>query len=607
MKDVRDNNSISPELVRFIDEAPIDGRDLEDGTYKPARLSVPEVSDIVDTEVRPASTDEDDDDDAVEMKSGTAVSGNESGWYEVEFEESFGGITDRPVVTATAVHRVGDFDTAQFEPPTLEIELVDLIGLGDISVGDVDVGSIDLGNISIDPPRVSERQIDHDVDITSGRIDIDVPNIDGDFDIRDFDIDVGADIRDIDIDDDFSLGSAFDADQLRNEFQSIGDWSFEDALREATRDTGEELYDAGADAFTVLPSTPDVSGTMTSAWDDIMQITYGKGSSTYSGTGWVEWIWVQVGREIDDVLESEFGNRLFDQGRISDAVEDEFIRMNDDIFNMFIDFQDTVDAEVNSLVRDVVDEVEVLQGDTDAGFTDVTQAVEDAQADFALSVEDSLADLVSDIQNEVETFGDGIEDSLIDMDVAIEDIEFELEDLSAEVGDELDLLGEDINDGFDIISEDINNELNAIVEDIEFDVNDSLEDIEVGVNAEIDGIEEEVNATLADLNDNMEDVERRVNTALTDVTALAESAINDSLELLYSTMGMPKGELMVPVQIRNVSNESFEYLGYEGGTEINWTAVGRTEGTIEVEDPDDIVDRVIDRIIERDDIDIQSI
>jgi hypothetical protein len=71
-------------------------------------------------------------------------------------------------------------------------------------------------------------------------------------------------------------------------------------------------------------------------------------------------------------------------------------------------------------------------------------------------------------------------------------------------------------------------------------------------------------------------MENRVNSALSEVTAQAETAVNESLTVLYDTMGMPKGELMVPVQIRNVTNEGFEFLGYEGGTKIQWNAMSRS-------------------------------
>lgn len=62
--------------------------------------------------------------------------------------------------------------------------------------------------------------------------------------------------------------------------------------------------------------------------------------------------------------------------------------------------------------------------------------------------------------------------------------------------------------------------------------------------------------------------------AESDLSSQSESALNESPKLLYSSLGIPEGALMTPVQTRNADPDSFEFLGYEGGMTVNYTVVG---------------------------------
>jgi hypothetical protein len=46
------------------------------------------------------------------------------------------------------------------------------------------------------------------------------------------------------------------------------------------------------------------------------------------------------------------------------------------------------------------------------------------------------------------------------------------------------------------------------------------------------------------------------------------------MDQVNSSIGAPKGEALSPVQIRNVDESGFEFLGYQGGMKIHWNAIG---------------------------------
>jgi len=43
---------------------------------------------------------------------------------------------------------------------------------------------------------------------------------------------------------------------------------------------------------------------------------------------------------------------------------------------------------------------------------------------------------------------------------------------------------------------------------------------------------------------------------------------------VYEAIGAPAGQAISPVQIRNVDETGFEFLGYRGGMTIHWNAIG---------------------------------
>lgn len=645
MYEVIQSDSVTPQLMEFLEEAQVDSNDLVDGSYTPARVNVPDADDIVDTDPKPAATEEDTSSQAVEVKSGTATSDEESGWYRVTFSEPFGGEVTRPIINATATRRVGEFDSAEFQPPSLNIEGVDLIGLNEIDVGSVaagrvdaqtigldeiaigqiEVGQISLGEITVPAPEIKDIQLSHESNIAGADVALQAPTLNGDITVSDFGVNIGSNISGIGTMDDFSFPSP-NVSQVKNEFQEIGSFSFQSRLVGATTDTGQELYDAGEKYFQEMP-VDWVTDPLINAWDQIMKEVYGYGDSRASDAGFVEIFWSNVGAELDDTLDTELGKRFFDNGRVADRVDEAFDAFQQDVTSLTQDFAANIEQEVGSSLDEVASNLETTQQDVDSEFSSVNAEVNQSFDDLQVFIEDELVAFVTDMEEQLNTFiNEDLQDSLLSIDDALIDTEQELNALSTELNDELSILSDDIevgfqdlavvveeefnssvgqtqaqvndalanlevsiNDNFISVEEQVNNSIidiqetsNVAIEDLEAEINAALEDLQIDTNDTVIDIEEQVNNRLDDVDTNFANLNDRLNNALAEITAQAEVALNESIELLYSTMGMPEGELMVPVQIRNVTSEGFEFLGYQGGTKIDWVAMGRTGSQIDI-------------------------
>lgn len=648
MYEVIQSDSVTPQLMEFLEERQVDSNDLVSGDYQPARVNIPDADDIGDRQVKAADTNEDTANEAVEVKTGTAVAGEESGWYEVTFEEPFGGNLARPIVNATATRRTGEFGTGEFQPPGLEVGTIDFLGisqieaaeiaagrvegrsisLDEIAVGRIEVGGVQIGDLTIPAPEIRERNLSHEADISGADVSLQSPTLNKDIGVSDFGVDIGADITQFDAMEDFAFPSP-DVLGIKSQFREIQNFSFQSLLVETTTDTGEELYIAGEDAFQNIP-VQEVRNPLIDAWDTILKETYGYGDGRAYDAGWVEQFWSAVGAELDQALDNEFGDRILDQEDVVDRVDSAFNELQSNIQNVFLDFRDDLQTKVGGRLDEVGEGLDLTQTELDNSVTQLVNETNRMSDDMQADIEESLVSLTDNIQSEVDRFvNEDLQDSLVSIDEALVGTEAEINSLSSEVSEQMQLMNEDtntalrdlteitqqefnssiaetqsqINSSIDDIEVSVNERLismqnqtnnsiidiqessNSAIADLEAEINTALEDIQIDTNDSIADIEQGINDKLETIDQNFADLDSRINNALAEITAQAEAALNESLELLYSTMGMPKGELMVPVQIRNVSNEGFEFLGYQGGTEINWTAMGRTGSQIDLGSP----------------------
>ena len=133
-------------------------------------------------------------------------------------------------------------------------------------------------------------------------------------------------------------------------------------------------------------------------------------------------------------------------------------------------------------------------------------------------------------------------------------------------------------------------------------IRDSLFDfrdkVQTALNEYKDKIQTAVNKGLSDaqaktqeaLNDYRAKIETGVNSTMADSRAKTQKALNDFrdatqvsvneglsqiIPTLYSMMGLPIGQLMSPINVRNVTTSSFEFYSLSSGLKLHYIAIGK--------------------------------
>lgn len=287
-----------------------------------------------------------------------------------------------------------------------------------------------------------------------------------------------------------------------------------------------------------------------------------------------------------------------------DAVLSELERVEDDLVDEINTSLDNTVSEaeegLNDLSDNVESQVEELRSEVESTILEVTDEVETAFAESdsnLVEYTEQLEDDINDIISEVEAQSNlGYESVEAELNGAIENIESEIN--SALLDDEA---------AINNLSDEVEEELTVLSQELVTSYNTTLQTFRDDTQAELTGLRDSVNnafdLALGDIQSALDGLNGDVNQSLSIVTGLAEEAMNQSQRMMYSSLGMPEGQLMTPVQIRNVDESGFEFLGYEGGMEIHFVAIGRGEGTAlpQPTDPvrEDVIEEIADRVEDR--------
>lgn len=694
MKQVRDSNTASEQLASILEATRVDN-DIVAGDYSPARVDLPSLPDVKDIPVKTASSSEDDESKALEVKSGTAESGEERGWYKVEFEQPFQSQLP-PVINATGVRRTGEFIRANYEPPNFGIDgvsLVDLaqiearqiqigqigeqqISVGQVSAGSIEVSDVQIADVEIGISEIQERSIKHQANISQDGISINLPELTEDINISDqisVNVDFGFSEKDFgeDLEDFIDDPNLDEIIGQISEFDSKGGQSLEIMMKEGSREAGSVLYDTMEDNFPspdIVPGSDILKDGFLDAWSFALQRVYGAGETEYNGNlnggeGVYESLYGATGAVIDDALDFVVEQLVGYDRETINKTNEELTKFRQQLVGgngAFEALETTIEAEIAGLLEEELSNLNTLADETDNSFNQVGSQVDAALNNIQSEINAEIQSSFNELQSQINVLAnEDIQSSLESIDGALTNTEAEINDLSAEVSEQLQVLSEQTNANFTNVTQEIQDQINVINDEVQVSINEglndvvgqvnsnltdlgaqtnealivtkedinlTLEELQQQVNEQTQSIQEETNESIADLeqqfnetvselNSNTDDLENRINSALSELTAQAEASVNESLSVLYETMGMPKGELMVPVQVRNVSNEGFEFLGYQGGTKIQWTAMGRSGagniigrespgggGGSDEREIGEIVDRVIEEIRNREDI-----
>lgn len=118
--------------------------------------------------------------------------------------------------------------------------------------------------------------------------------------------------------------------------------------------------------------------------------------------------------------------------------------------------------------------------------------------------------------------------------------------------------------------------MNQYKDNIEAAVNSGLSDTRTktqeALNAYRDKIQASVNSGLADSRNK---TQTALNTYRDNTQASVNAGLTAMIPKLYEMMGMPIGQLMSPINIRNVTPESFEFYNLSVGMKLHYIAIGK--------------------------------
>jgi len=513
------------------------------------------------------------------------------------------------------------------------------ISVGDIAAGQISIDGVQIGDIKVSVRSIKERSLEHAADISQNGIQIDVPSLNQDVNFaEDLNIDVNLDFSGVDLSG--SYEDIVDTSDINNLFSQIEEFdpvqdtkTIEERLKESNRETGRSTYnfiderlENPSQDIPVIDRTIEVPirGPILGTADYTLKRVYGGGDGNYSGEGVYESAWGYVGSVLDNTFNYVVERLIGDELDMVESTHDNVSQLRSDIVSrggLTDTLEDIIESEIGGALEDQLADTRNLRDETGRTLNNVPSEVERVIQQVVSNIDSEIVGSIEQIQSEINAYAQqDVQSSLSEVDGAISNTEAEINALSAEVSQQLVALSEDVDVSFSEMTQQLNEQINLMNEDVQVavndqlinteeqinavlrdqesqindvlaitqedvntsiqqlasDINDSLSGAEVQVNESLIEIRDQVNASVDEINQNNAQLESRVNSALSEITAQAEASVNESLKVLYDTMGMPEGELMVPVQVRNADNEGFEFLGYEGGTKIDWVATGRS-------------------------------
>jgi ElaB/YqjD/DUF883 family membrane-anchored ribosome-binding protein len=561
----------------------IDPKALDRLDHTKAEMRVPRPDRVENLPVRTATQAQQDtsNDVQTETKSGVAESGSEAGWYEVTFDEPFAEGT-RPSVTASCEERKGEFEEGDFRSPehgSPQGDRPDVadISLGDISIAGIDIGSYEVGSFSVSPSSVSSRSIsDRSVDERG---------------ISERSIDTQGISSFEDVFKNFSLGE-FEAEDANIEFgeDDVGEpdfQSFEERLKQRSRNLGKEQFER--DKQKVRNTVPNIIGSSEiedfaiEFSDHYSRTIYGYGDEpNQSGEGALESIFGTLGVILDETVRQWILDKAQEELLLADKSEQGVKSQKEKIVTAVDNVErDIVDQVNNKIVTQINDRLNKLKDNSDNAIgylgrnadtevKNLSQEVNEVLSDFASQVDTEFSGLSSDINSQI--------------DEIVAEVNTSFEANTEEMNAALQGMADSVNEVNQSQTEDINANITGLRDSTEDNLATLRDDTEANMTELRDSIEKALEQVIdSAVNQNLSDYNSNVQQSYGELGTMSQEALNQSPRLLYDSIGAPEGQLITPVQVRNVDNEGFEFLGYEGGMTINWMAMGVTQESDDTE------------------------
>jgi len=323
-------------------------------------------------------------------------------------------------------------------------------------------------------------------------------------------------------------------------------------------------------------------------------------------------------RNMASNIDTNFGNTRDTinsrMGEIETVVNDKLAlisQMKTDIENAINSLTDNVNSALADLGANVESEVSTLKQNIQTSINDQSEQTQTQINELSNTTQTQLTELRDSIENQIIQNNDAIRDSinvlngnvrdeLISMNTNIEnvinnvvaDADTELKNFKTNVEDNMNTTIDEIRNNNNIVEttlQDMNSNIDSTISGMNSDIENTITSMNQEVDEQMKGLSNDTQSELVDMRDDIEgqinalsdDIEAALNeynqnitNAYNDITALAEQSLNESTNQVYEAIGAPAGQAISPVQIRNVDETGFEFLGYRGGLTIHWNAIG---------------------------------
>jgi len=398
-------------------------------------------------------------------------------------------------------------------------------------------------------------------------------------------------------------------DDIKNTFLLTGD-----DLR-ALRDT---VGDAFRDFSERLTGSDQVTGALETFVQDLVNQLGDTFSNFDAGINDLASLTDSELRNMASSIDSNFGNTRDTinsrMGEIESVVNDKLAlisQMKADIENAINTLTDDVNSALADLGANIESEVSTLKQNIQTSINDQSEQTQTQINELSNTTQMQLTELRDSIENQIiqnndavresiNILNENVRDELISMNTNIEnvindvvaDADTELKDFKANVEsnmnttiDEirnnnsiLETTLQDMNSNIDSTISSMNNDIESTIIKMNQDVEGQMQGLSDDTQSELvsmrDDIEGQINALSDDIEAALNEYNQNVTNAYNDITALAEQSLNESTNQVYEAIGAPAGQAISPVQIRNVDETGFEFLGYRGGLTIHWNAIG---------------------------------
>jgi len=543
-------NELTPRLNRIAREEA-----KERTNFRPAEIRTPELPHISNIPVRTAATSEVSGGTSLEVKRGSAESSSSRGWYEVEFQQPFldGSV---PNVVGTVVNREGDLENEgpeqeqpEHDPGETEDTSFPDFSIDGVSVDGASASAADVPSVSKTRKEVSEKEVGdfavEGLEAVAEALDIADVNLQFNRNIQDIGLEFGEIQADVtDVDDKFT---------------------FESAWKSSARDIGQAYGVVTREI--IIDNVPDagfnVDGQLANAFDELYAELYGANSQTSnaSGEGYLESAFGAFGAGLDDTMKDVFGDRAQDFLEGFDSTNRE----------MGSFAKNTLTPKINELGTQTDETFQRVDNVFQADIQPQLQQNQEAVNIMKNRIEEAINENFGLIEEQTQGQRDNVQQPLNELVSELEEsfaaVDEDIDQISEQTSVSIEQLNANLQEAFDQQTANTNDALASIADNTAA----SLEDM----SSEVDGVVNEVIGIVQTALDEQNEV---TNEAYGELTALSQNAIDQAPARVYEEIGAPDGQLIAPLQIRNVDETGFEFLGYEGGTAINWVAVGVAEG-----------------------------